>query len=89
MAKESKKAKNRKIAALVEKYREKREKLKEEGKWFELQRLPRNSMYTRYRNRCSITGRPRGYIRYAGICRNMFREMAGFGLLPCIRKASW
>lgn len=89
MAKESKKAKNRQRLELIQKYYEKREQLKKEGKWFELQKLPRNSMYIRYRQRCSITGRPRGYIRYVGLCRNMFRELAAFGYIPCIRKASW
>lgn len=40
-------------------------------------------------NRCAITGRPRGYIRYFGVCRHVFRELAHQGLLPGVRKASW
>jgi small subunit ribosomal protein S14 len=54
-----------------------------------IQKLPRNSSPVRLRNRCSITGRPRGYMREFGICRNVFREMASFGLIPGIKKASW
>ncbi len=43
----------------------------------------------RKRNRCKICGRPRGYIRKFGICRICFRELAGKGMLPGIRKSSW
>ncbi len=40
-------------------------------------------------NRCSITGRSRGFIRRFGLCRNKFRELALKGLIPGVRKASW
>jgi small subunit ribosomal protein S14 len=54
-----------------------------------LQKLPKNSAPTRLRNRCWKTGRPRGYFRFFGICRNVLREMAHECLLPGITKASW
>jgi len=54
-----------------------------------LQKLPRNSSITRLHNRCSITGRPKGYMRIFGISRITFREMASAGLIPGIKKASW
>ena len=54
----------------------------------ELFTLPKNSSPTRLRNRCSITGRPRGYIRFFGLSRIAFREMALNGELPGIRKVS-
>lgn len=44
---------------------------------------------TRGRNRCSLCGRPRGYIRFFGICRLCFRKLAGKGEIPGVRKASW
>lgn len=43
----------------------------------------------RYRNRCNVCGRPRGYIRLFGLCRLCFREMAAKGELPGVKKASW
>lgn len=89
MAKESMKARERKRIQLYEKYKAKREMLKKEGKWEELQKLPRNSSKVRTHNRCSITGRPRGYMRLFGISRVTFREMASFGLIPGVKKASW
>jgi small subunit ribosomal protein S14 len=42
-----------------------------------------------YRNRCNICGRPRGYIRFFGLCRICFRTLAGSGKLPGVRKSSW
>lgn len=53
------------------------------------QKLPRDSSFTRLRNRCWQTGRPRGVYRLVGLCRNMFRHHAMFGDIPGIRKASW
>lgn len=44
---------------------------------------------TRHRNRCELTGRPRGYMRHFKLCRNMFREFALKGLIPGITKSSW
>jgi small subunit ribosomal protein S14 len=54
-----------------------------------LAKLPRNSAKTRVRNRCVLTGRPRGYHRKMGISRNMLRTLAAVGQLPGIVKASW
>jgi len=54
-----------------------------------LQKLPRNSAPERIRNRCSMTGRARGYVAAFGLSRIAFREMALMGLIPGVRKASW
>ncbi|HPD96382.1 MAG: 30S ribosomal protein S14 [Bacteroidales bacterium] len=89
MAKESMKAREVRRAKLVEKYAEKRAKLKAEGDFVGLQKLPRNSNPIRLHNRCMLTGRPRGYIRQFGISRITFREMASKGLIPGVKKASW
>jgi small subunit ribosomal protein S14 len=89
MAKESMKAREVKRVKLYEKYKAKREQLKAEGKWEELQNLPKNSSPVRQRNRCKLTGRPRGYMRQFGISRINFREMASAGLIPGVKKASW
>lgn len=89
MAKESMKAREVKRAKLVKKYAAKRAKLKAEGDYIGLSRLPRNSNPIRLHNRCMITGRPRGYMRQFGVSRIVFREMASSGLIPGIRKASW
>jgi small subunit ribosomal protein S14 len=51
--------------------------------------LPRNSSKTRIRNRCELTGRPRGYYKKFKLSRNMLRELAGQGQIPGLRKASW
>lgn len=89
MAKESMKAREAKRKRLVEKYAAKREELKKAGDYLALQKLPRNSSKVRVRNRCNLTGRPRGYMRDFGISRVTFREMAVFGLIPGVTKASW
>jgi small subunit ribosomal protein S14 len=89
MAKESMKAREAKRKKLVEKYAAKREELKKAGDYTALQKLPRNSAKVRVRNRCNLTGRPRGYMRDFGISRVTFREMALFGLIPGVTKASW
>ncbi len=89
MAKESMIAREEKRRILVERFAEKRAKLKAEGDYVGLSRLPKNSNPTRMHNRCKITGRPKGYIRQFGISRIQFREMASSGLIPGIRKASW
>ena len=73
----------------VKRAREKRKALKEAGDWAALDRLPKNSSPCRQHNRCSITGRPKGYMRVFGISRIQFREMASKGLIPGVRKASW
>ena len=54
-----------------------------------LQKLPRNSAPTRVRNRCWKTGRPHGYFRFFGLCRNAVRELAHDCVLPGVTKASW
>jgi small subunit ribosomal protein S14 len=74
---------------MVDKYAAKREQLKKEERWEDLQRLPKNSSRTRLHNRCSITGRPKGYIRYFGVSRIVLREMVYKGLIPGVKKASW
>jgi small subunit ribosomal protein S14 len=89
MAKESMKAREVKRKRLVEKYAEKRAELKKAGDSVGLQKLPRNSSKVRVRNRCSMTGRPRGYMRDFGISRVTFREMVLFGLIPGLTKSSW
>lgn len=100
MAKKAMVERDRKRKKLVEKYAAKREALKEQfaaattqSERLELhrklQQLPRNSAPTRVRNRCWVTGRPRGYYRDFGLCRNVLREMAHQGLLPGVVKSSW
>lgn len=89
MAKESMKAKNRRRRELTDKYAEKREQLKKEGRWEELQKLPRNSSKIRIRNRCNMSGRPRGYMRHFGLSRIAFRNLAVEGKIPGVKKASW
>lgn len=89
MAKESMKAREVKRAKLIAKYAAKREQLKAEGKWDELDALPKNSSKIRLRNRCKITGRPRAYIRFFGISRIKFRDLALDGKIPGVSKASW
>ena len=54
-----------------------------------LQQLPRNSSPSRQRNRCSLTGRPRGVFRKFGLCRNKLRDIAMRGEVPGMTKASW
>jgi len=89
MAKESMKAREAKRKRLVEKFAAKREELKKAGDYDALQKLPRNSSKVRVRNRCKLTGRPRGYMRTFGVSRVTFREMVVFGLIPGVTKASW
>ena len=89
MAKESMKAREVKRKMLVDKYAAKREALKAEGDWTGLQKLPKNSSPVRLHNRCSLSGRPKGYMRQFGLSRINFREMANNGLIPGVKKASW
>lgn len=85
---------------LVDKYADKRAELKEQFRTAKSQRekveihrkiqqLPRNSAPTRLRNRCWVTGRPRGYYRDFGLSRNVLREWAHEGKLPGVVKSSW
>lgn len=89
MAKESMKARELKRRKLVEKYAEKRAALKAAGDYEGLQKLPKNASPVRLHNRCKLTGRPKGYMRQFGVSRVTFREMANFGLIPGVKKASW
>lgn len=89
MAKESMKAREVKRAKLVAKFADKRAALKAAGDYNALQKLPKNSCKVRMRNRCKLTGRPRGYMRTFGLSRVTFREMANFGKIPGITKSSW
>ncbi len=89
MAKESMKAREVKRKKLADQYAEKRATLKAAGDSVGLQKLPRGSSPTRQRNRCKLTGRPRGYMRQFGISRITFREMVLDGLIPGVTKASW
>lgn len=89
MAKESVKARQRKREQMVAKFAEKRAALKAAGDYKALDELPKNSSKVRLKNRCQLTGRPRGYIRYFGISRVTFRDMALAGKIPGVRKASW
>ncbi len=89
MARESVKARQRKRERMVAQYAEKRAALKAAGDYEALDKLPRNASPVRLKNRCQLTGRPKGYMRHFGICRNVFRDMALDGKIPGVRKASW
>ncbi|GHE66075.1 MULTISPECIES: 30S ribosomal protein S14 [Roseivirga] len=89
MAREAVKARERKRERLVARYAEKRAKLKAEGDYEGLDKLPRNASPVRLHNRCKLTGRPKGYMRKFGISRVTFREMASAGKIPGVTKASW
>lgn len=89
MAKKSKIAKDQKQRELVAIYAERRRALKEAGDYEGLAKLPRNASPVRLRNRDSIDGRPRAYIRKFGVSRIKFRDLAHKGELPGVKKASW
>ena len=89
MAKESIKARDRKKIKMVAKYAERRAIMKAAHDYAGLSKLPRNASPVRLHNRCSFTGRPRGYSRQFGISRIVFRNMALDGKIPGITKASW
>jgi small subunit ribosomal protein S14 len=89
MAREAIKARELKREKMIAKYADRRKALKEAGDLIGLQKLPRSSSPVRLRNRCKLTGKPRGYIRIFGICRNQFRELASNGKIPGVTKASW
>lgn len=101
MSKLCMKERNRKRAKLISKNKARRAKLKETinnrevaieerfAAQMKLAELPRNSSQTRYRNRCELTGRGRGYYRKFKLCRNQLRELGSFGLIPGLVKASW
>ncbi|MFT4203325.1 MAG: 30S ribosomal protein S14 [Chitinophagaceae bacterium] len=89
MARKSIIARQKKREALVAKFAEKRAALKEAGDYAALDKLPRNASPVRLKNRCQITGRPKGYMRYFGLGRVVFRDMALEGKIPGVKKASW
>ena len=101
MAKTSKIAKNNKRKVLIERYAERRAELlaiikdpeasydEKREAYAKIAKMPRDASPTRYRNRCNVSGRPRGYFRQFGLSRIALRDMAHRGELPGIRKASW
>ena len=89
MAKTSVKARQRKREKMVAQFAAKREELKKAGDWKALDDMPKNSSKVRLKNRCQLTGRPKGYMGKFGVCRNVFREMASNGKIPGVTKASW
>lgn len=101
MAKKSAVEKNRRRRELVERYAARRSALRtivkdrsrEPDERFEatlaLAKLPRNSAKSRVRNRCALTGRPRGYHRKFGLSRIALRELGSSGQIPGLVKASW
>jgi small subunit ribosomal protein S14 len=101
VAKKSKIAKNEQRRAVVARYAERRAELKRviaspasdpqrrADALLELQRQPRDASATRLRNRDSIDGRPRGYLRAFGLSRINTRRLAHAGELPGVRKSSW
>jgi len=89
MAKKSVLARDAKRAKLIDKYAARRAELKAAGDWEGLAKLPRNSSPSRAKNRCSETGRGRGYMRQFGLSRIAFREHAAKGEIPGVSKSSW
>ncbi|MEO6670394.1 MAG: 30S ribosomal protein S14 [Ferruginibacter sp.] len=89
MAKKSIIARQAKREKIVARFAEKRAELKAAGNYAALDLLPKNASPVRLKNRCQLTGRPRGYMRHFGLSRNMFRDMALAGKIPGVTKASW
>jgi len=89
MAKRSWKERNKKKAETVKKYAALRAELKAKRDYAGLANLPRNASPVRVVNRCSMSGRRRGYLRKFGCSRLTFREAALSGLIPGVTKASW
>jgi small subunit ribosomal protein S14 len=89
MASKSTFTRSQRVAKSVAKYRELREKLKKEGDYAGLAKLPRDASPTRLRNHCALTGRSRGVYRKFKISRIKLRELALQGKVPGMRKASW
>ena len=89
MAKTSITARQKKREKLVAQHAAKREEKKKAGDWKALDEMPKNSSKVRLKNRCQLTGRPKGYIRYFGISRIALRDMALNGKIPGLKKASW
>jgi small subunit ribosomal protein S14 len=89
MAKTSWLERNKKRQAVVAKFAARRAELKAKGDYLGLAKLPRNASPVRLVNRCSLSGRRRGFIRKYGVSRLTFREAAMAGLIPGVIKASW
>ena len=89
MARKAVIARDRKRAKMEARYRQRRLELKAAGQYDKLHLLPRNSSPTRLKNRCVISGRPRGYMRQFGVSRIVFRQEASSGNIPGIVKSSW
>lgn len=89
MAKVSAVVRDEKRKKMILKYAEKRAELKELGDQDGLQKLPKNSSPTRWKNRDQLHGRPRGYMRRFGLSRINFREKASKGEIPGVTKSSW
>ena len=89
MAKKSMVARDKKRQNMIKKYAAKRAELKAAGDDEGLQKLPRNASPTRWKNRCSQTGRPHAFMRRFGLSRIEFRERASKGEIPGVTKASW
>ncbi|MDR0591443.1 MAG: 30S ribosomal protein S14 [Candidatus Nomurabacteria bacterium] len=89
MAKKSAVARDKKRKEMFDKYAARRTELKQVGDQDGLQKLPRNSSPTRLKNRDSLTGRPRSYMRRFGLDRINFREKASKGEIPGVTKSSW
>lgn len=89
MAKKSKVVKEKKRQEMVMKYATIRQELKEKGDYEALSKLPRDSSPTRLKNRCEVTGRPRGFLRKFKMSRIAFRDYAHKGQIPGVKKASW
>ena len=89
MARKSLIAREVKRERMVAQQADVRAKLKAEGNWVELDKLPRNGSKVRLHNRCQLTGRPKGFMRKFGINRYTFRLMALEGKIPGITKSSW
>lgn len=89
MAKLSMINKNNKRIETYLRYKDRVRELKAKGDYVGLQKLPRDASITRIRNRDSINGRQRGYIRKFGLSRMNFRKLASEGKIPGVKKASW
>lgn len=89
MAKKSMVARDKKRQKMIAKFAVKRAELKELGDQDGLQKLPRNSSPTRWKNRDMLDGRPRGYMRKFGMSRIRFRKEASNGNIPGVTKSSW
>lgn len=89
MAKTALIMKDRRRRQTVQKYADRRKQLINEGNRAALADLPRDASPTRIHNRCSLTGRPHGYLRKFGVSRIVFRELAHKGQIPGVKKASW